>query len=243
MEKNSAKLTYTTIVLYLVTIFSVKKYMETKKPFNLKYPLIAWNLTLAIFSFMGSYRCLPVFIRIVKTEGWRATVCSNSYYSENPESFWVAAFTLSKFPELLDTLFIVLRKRKLIFLHWYHHTSVLAFGVLTFHSWYGGPAWYGTMNYSIHAVMYLYYAVMATKLVRIPKWIAMVITSLQLSQMVVGLGVQYVLWLNVEKSDCHTDMNHVLAGLCMYGSYFLLFLDYFLGAYVRGKNTNKEKTE
>ena len=62
----------------------------------------------------------------------------------------------------------------------------------------------------------------------------MVITSLQLSQMVVGLGVQYVLWLNVEKSDCHTDMNHVLAGLCMYGSYFLLFLDYFLGAYVRG---------
>jgi len=32
---------------------------------------------------------------------------------------WVQLFILSKIPELIDTFFIVQRKRPLIFLHWY----------------------------------------------------------------------------------------------------------------------------
>ena len=79
------------------------------------------------------------------------------------------------------------------------------------------------MNYSIHAIMYLYYAIMATKLVWIPRPIAMLITTLQLSQMVVGIGVQVVLWSNLGDESCKTSRNHLLAGTAMYGSYFVLF--------------------
>jgi hypothetical protein len=55
-------------------------------------------------------------------------------HSCNPDgvaAFWSLAFAISKFVELGDTLFIVLRKRELIFLHYYHHVAVL---VYTIHS-------------------------------------------------------------------------------------------------------------
>ena len=91
------------------------------------------------------------------------------------------------------------------------------------------------MNYSIHFIMYAYYAVMATKLVWIPKPIAMLITTLQLSQMVVGIGVQIALIYNVDTPDCKTSRNHILGGSLMYGSYFILFLNFFINTYFKPK--------
>jgi hypothetical protein len=40
--------------------------------------------------------------------------------------FRAIMFAWSKVAELGDTLFLVLRKREVIFLHWYHHASVIA---------------------------------------------------------------------------------------------------------------------
>ena len=52
----------------------------------------------------------------------------NSYIEHNKVSgFWATMFVLSKVPELGDTIFIVLRKQPLIFLHWYHHATVLVY--------------------------------------------------------------------------------------------------------------------
>lgn len=44
-----------------------------------------------------------------------------------PASFWACMFAFSKIAELGDTLFLVLRKRPVIFLHWYHHAVVLIY--------------------------------------------------------------------------------------------------------------------
>ena len=54
--------------------------------------------------------------------------CVGSYVpNSSVSSLWTYLFTMSKVPELMDTVFIVLRKQPLIFLHWYHHITVLIF--------------------------------------------------------------------------------------------------------------------
>ena len=86
---------------------------------------------------------------------------------------------MSKVAEFGDTIFIVLRKRPLTFLHVFHHCSVLI------GAWYVGlqvaPAarWFVTINYSIHAIMYTYFALQILRWFRIPRWVSMSITIAQ----------------------------------------------------------------
>ncbi|XP_078687020.1 very long chain fatty acid elongase 6-like [Branchiostoma floridae x Branchiostoma belcheri] len=119
--------------------------------------------------------CVYVFV---------VSVCEQ-YYTRPVTGLWSALYIFSKIVEFGDTSFIVLRKRPLLFLHWYHH-------VLTcIYSWYGlaylvAPArYYGAMNFCIHSLMYTYYAVRAAG-VRLPRGLSMVITVLQILQMAAG---------------------------------------------------------
>lgn len=117
------------VVAYVLMIVIGRRLMRDRKPFNLKTPLMLWNLSLSIFSFFGMVRALPYLLYMLEHHGYRETICGKptSYYADGATGFWAAAFMLSKLVELIDTLFIVLRKKPLIFLHWYHHVSVLLF--------------------------------------------------------------------------------------------------------------------
>jgi len=136
---------------------------------------------------------------------------------------------------------VVLRKQPLLFLHWYHHVTVLLFTWYSYADEASAGRWYIDMNYVVHAYMYSYYAVRALGY-RPPRPIAMSITTAQIAQMVFGTFVTaYALWAKLSEDDkkCRISLSTVVAGLVMYFSYFLLFAHFFLNAYVRKR---KQKT-
>jgi elongation of very long chain fatty acids protein 6 len=101
-------------VLYLAP-----KIMENRKPFALKWPMFVWNF----FLFLFSLYCLVGFTwRLFvqsRNHGLEVLICDkNGRLWEGIDLFYVWMFLISKFVELGDTVFLVLRKSKVIFLHW-----------------------------------------------------------------------------------------------------------------------------
>lgn len=224
-------------LLYLVFIFFGRIYMETRpKPFRLKLPLILWNLMLASFSIVGTLRTWPEMIHVLTNYGFYHSVCSNSYHKQvTVSSFWTYMFVLSKLPELVDTVFVVLRRKNLLFLHWYHHVTVLIF------TWYcyadeSSPArWYVNMNFAVHAIMYSYYAIRATG-ISIPRALAMPITIAQILQMAVGAFVTfYAYWVKINGQQCQISYDRLYAGMAIYITYFMLFAHFFKETYFSSK--------
>merc|ERR1712139_66501 len=85
-----------------------------------------------------------------------------------------------------DTFFIVVRKKPLVFLHWYHHITVLLFCWHSYVTESPSGIYFTAMNYAVHFIMYGYYFLMAARC--LPKWFpAGIITTAQISQMVVGV--------------------------------------------------------
>ncbi|GMT24916.1 hypothetical protein PFISCL1PPCAC_16213 [Pristionchus fissidentatus] len=262
---------------YLVVIFGGQKFMESRKPFALDTPLFLWNAALAIFSILGFLRMTPEWFWSWTGENdLKYSICVASF-AQAVSGFWTEQFALSKvryihrsidrteirasvskrlialtmriisIAELLDTVFIVARKRPLLFLHWYHHISVL---VYTWHAYKDHTAsgrWFIWMNYGVHAVMYSYYAIRSLKW-RTPKWIAMLITVLQISQMIAGVTIGIAVYrIKSAGGECQQTWENLGLNLSMYFSYFLLFCNFFYHAYLKktvaDKKDKSSKTE
>jgi len=221
------------VILYIVMITAGPMIMKNKQPFDLKYPLAYWNLLLSLFSFAGMIRCVPHFFLLMKTHGFQEVICGapEPLYGDGAVGFWVQLFVLSKVFELIDTLFIVLRKRPLIFLHWYHHVTVLLFTWFCY-SYENPGIIFVAMNYSVHAIMYGYYYLMAMRMK--PTWMKpQLITVMQISQMVVGVAVatNYVSTLKAG-GDCHVNTNLLWSCAVMYSSYLYLFASFFVKRFI-----------
>lgn len=218
--------------LYMILIFGGQAYMSTRPPFKLKRLLTLWNVTLALFSIFGFVRTFPELLHVLKSFGLPYSVCNSSFIEDvKPSAFWTWLFVLSKVPELVDTIFIVLRKNELIFLHWYHHITVLLFTWYTYQEYTASGRWFVNMNYFVHSMMYSYYALRSLGF-RIPKQMAMAITTCQILQMIAGA---YVIWyayiLKNQGYPCKIGHTSAILGLVMYLSYFILFARFFYQAY------------
>ena len=220
--------------LYLVSLYLGRMWMSNRRPYNLKNSVFIWNFTLAVFSFFGCISTFPHLVHHIISNGFVYTTCNTEIFAHHPRIvLWGFIFCLSKLMELGDTVFIVLRKSKLSFLHWYHHVTVLLFAYYAF----GRPTesalelYFSSINYFVHTIMYTYYALKAAN-VRVPSVIAQFITILQILQMfvcMIATIMAYITSRNGAQCQLHTGVFY--AGMTIYASYALLFVKFFISRY------------
>eukprot|EP01065_Artemidia_motanka_P004972 TRINITY_DN12363_c0_g1_i1.p1 TRINITY_DN12363_c0_g1~~TRINITY_DN12363_c0_g1_i1.p1 ORF type:complete len:364 (+),score=111.90 TRINITY_DN12363_c0_g1_i1:103-1092(+) len=224
------------VALYVVMVFAGPKMMEGRKPFDLRGLLAAWNCLLSVFSTVGALRTVPHLAYNLKEYGFRHTICAEpaTFWGAGGTGLWVQLFIFSKIPELVDTFFIVVHKKPLTFLHWYHHITVLLYCWHSYATECGAGLWFCAMNYTVHAVMYAYFS--AATLRMVPAWFpASVITAAQIAQMFVGMAVcassmYFVAWDT--SSPCNNDRMNLVAGGLMYVSYLYLFVAFAVDRYI-----------
>ncbi|XP_043842066.1 elongation of very long chain fatty acids protein 3 isoform X2 [Dromiciops gliroides] len=209
-----------------------QRYMKNRKAFNLRLPLTIWSFTLAIFSILGAVRTWEYLGSILMLGGLKISLCHIGFIRNPTVRFWALLFVLSKIVELGDTAFIILRKQQLLFLHWFHHSTVLVYTCFAYKNGVAGGYWFMTMNYGVHAFMYSYYTVKALGL-KPPRFLPMIITTLQITQMFVGASVSILSFMWRKDCDCHTSKQYLFWTFAMYFAYFALFLNFFYKAYFR----------
>eukprot|EP01094_Clydonella_sp_ATCC50884_P000531 TRINITY_DN10409_c0_g1_i1.p2 TRINITY_DN10409_c0_g1~~TRINITY_DN10409_c0_g1_i1.p2 ORF type:complete len:288 (-),score=106.84 TRINITY_DN10409_c0_g1_i1:210-1073(-) len=241
------------IPLYVLMVFVGPKLMAGREPFAIKPVLAFWNLALTLLSvvmfyatftrvFREAYLAWPdsLYFLITLPDDYDAPVW------RGPQMFWMWVFGLSKVLELFDTVLLIVRKRPVGLLHWYHHTTVLIF------TWFcmnvvASPGFvFGIMNSGVHSVMYFYYFLTS---VGFRPWWGKIVTQIQLSQMVVGILVS-VLWtyyylFTDRETKLYVPVHEWVVATCVliYGSYFLLFLDFYIRRFIKSQQRDKEASK
>jgi stearoyl-CoA desaturase (delta-9 desaturase) len=196
--------------------------MARRKPVQLEMPLKAWNATLSCLSLYG----FCVLVQRMAHVDFAHSISSRDYFSDGPYGLVVFWFNLSKFPEMMDTVFLVMRKRELTFLHVFHHISVAIYCYATL---YYPTYWFALMNTFVHGVMYGYFAF--DKQLRRIGFPVMALTIIQIVQMYWGLVINLMyLTLPTTEYDIVTAC-HAAYGLAMYGSYLCMFCAFFATKY------------
>jgi len=182
--------------LYLLLVFRGPELMKYRPPYGLETSLFYWNLANSLFSFAAflvSGSC--VVYSIFNFGFWRSLDKVRWENDEICRTFGFA-YTISKGVEFGDTIFLILRKRNVEFLHWFHHWLTY----LVVWKWWdethgmdGLARYLAGANVFVHFIMYGYYAAKSKNWIT-AEWVPMCITALQIVQMTylcIGINLGY----------------------------------------------------
>ena len=220
------------VALYILGVFLAPMLKLSKSSQSLKHALFAWNIMMALFSAWCTVISVPHYLfgeHGVFTEGLTASVCSYSaWFSTGKVGMVTVAFTLSKFVEFGDTVFLALRGCELTNLHTFHHAMTLALTWTLFERRASTGLVCIAMNSFIHTVMYFYYAAVLfprARSILLPYsyWI----TVVQISQMVVGVIVNVLATIELLAGRaCHVSPFCVFSAGALYLIYAAMFVQF-----------------
>ncbi|CAG8522590.1 6802_t:CDS:2 [Paraglomus occultum] len=113
-------------VAYFVVVMGCRNFMKSRPPMSLRMITAAHNLILCVWSaLMCAYAIIDFYSRW-KSRGFGECFCTSDESSLKGRLIYVTyIYYLSKYYELFDTVILALKKKPIIFLHWYHHAIVI----------------------------------------------------------------------------------------------------------------------
>jgi len=250
---SNAYIVVLSIAVYLTTIFGLKRWMQQKgTKFDLKSVMIAHNVFLSAASALLLVLILENILPKLWSNGIIYSVCDKKMLVDGRLELLYYMNYLIKYYEFVDTVFLVLHRKPLDFLHVFHHamTMLLCYTQLrgvTIVQWV--PI---TINLLVHVIMYYYYARTALG-ARI--WWKKYLTSLQIAQFLIDIVFcwsctyqryayayfpEYNIFGNV---DCSGYLGSAWFGSLLLSSYLLfLFVQFFSKTY-SGEKADKNSTK
>lgn len=201
--------------------------MENRKPFNLSWLKIAYNVVQVVVCSITFWRLLPFFISA--EHGYGIGFDFNAQVE-----FWVFVYYLCKILDLSDTAFMVLEKKdaQLTFLHVWHHGSIVPlFAFYLDIGIGGGPV--GALpflNSLVHVFMYAHYLYKSL----FPSGPAPWKPLLTASQ--IGHQVACMVYMTLNFYYGYVSQGVFLAGMLWGLSIVMLFVSFFFKSYIKNKS-------
>ncbi|EHN01809.1 Elo1p [Saccharomyces cerevisiae x Saccharomyces kudriavzevii VIN7] len=237
------------IAAYYVVIFGGRSLLKSYKPLKLTFISQIHNLMLTSVSFLWLVLMLEQMVPIVYRHGLYFAICNVRSWTQPMETLYYFNY-MTKFVEFADTVLMVLKHRRLTFLHTYHHgaTALLCYNQLV---GYTAVTWVPvTLNLAVHVLMYWYYFLSASG---IRVWWKAWVTRLQIVQFMLDLVVIYfVLYQKIVAAyfrntslpycgDCLGSMTAISAGAAILTSYLFLFISFYIEVYKGSGVSGKKK--
>lgn len=209
------------------------------------------NFTLTALSFTLLILLVEQLFPILVNHGILYAICDSGSWTQPIETLYYLNY-LTKYFEFVDTLFLVLRKKPLTFLHTYHHgaTALLCYTQLigtTSVSWV--PI---SLNLFVHVIMYWYYFLSACGVRNI--WWKEWVTRTQIIQFIIDLFFVYFAsytyftstywpWMP-NMGNCAGEEFAAIYGCALLTSYLFLFIAFYIKVYnKKARKQQQNKTE
>lgn len=224
--------------LYLIMANYGPSLMKSRKPLQLRWLLVVYNLYVASLNlWIAAELCYCSYKLNYNSLCQLVTVTDDPYVMRIAAGVWW--YFASKGIEFADTLFFILRKkdRQLTFLHKYHHSSMFLVWWTAVRFVPGGSAIIPiVVNSLVHVLMYTYYGLSALGPgMQRYLWWKKHLTRVQLIQFFIGVcigvrlistGCQFTRW-----------MQYVFSGYAF--TFIILFGNFYLNEYIKGRQSSR----
>jgi len=222
-----------TVAVYLLVVFLLHREMKKREPLELKWPLVVHNFIMTLISVVILVGLGYEILKMLINNGVFSVYCGTLGDADLATARWNVAFYLTKYYELIDTMFVILRKKELTVLHVFHHAIVIPM------CWMAVDAeifmgWITSFNNAfVHTIMYAYFFL--TTFGYRPWW-RQYITSVQILQFIIDMlsSGPFILFY-IYGYRCRGMVYAWVVANIVGFSLFLLFVNFYIQNYISKK--------